>query len=192
MNRIRFILLFPILILAIACNKEPANPAEINLDWKDEGINPITFTEGFESGSYEPNWETHLDGATPEVEVLKTAARAGKYAARFKTTGANGDRRSELVPEIPRFEWYRQYWLGFSFKVTTPVEESGIIFQHHSTPGDKNWQDCTAGPNSFTSTNGNRAICSCGTIDAATTRGMISPATSGVFCAASRYMTSIR
>ncbi|QYY34390.1 heparin lyase I family protein [Ruficoccus sp. ZRK36] len=109
----------------------------------------ILFEDGFESGDYTTKWNTSAEGPTSLIEVVSSPVRSGSYAVHMKTTGANGDRRAELVPITESFYWEQEYWLGFSFQVRQYVGECGIIVQHHSVPHDRDWS-VGAGPNGFT------------------------------------------
>lgn len=106
----------------------------------------ITFEDGFESGNYS-KWKEHIEGAGSKIEMCNTRARSGKYSVRFTT---DNSRRAELVgePNI-EFYWGNEHWIGFSFYSKVPAGGAKIIYQHHSTPGDRDWS-CKANPNSFT------------------------------------------
>lgn len=106
----------------------------------------LIFEDGFENGNYE-KWKEHIEGNGSTVEICSQRARSGEYSVRFKTRGS---RRAELA-NAPNtdFLWGKEYWVGFSFYSAIPCGESRIIYQHHSTPGKRNW-NCKANPNSFT------------------------------------------
>lgn len=106
----------------------------------------LLFEEGFEKGNYS-NWKEHIEGDGSTIEIWKDRARSGEYSVKFETRES---RRAELVSAPnTQFFWGNEYWVGFSFYVENPLGKASIIYQHHSTPHDKDWS-CNADPNSFT------------------------------------------
>lgn len=106
----------------------------------------ILFYDGFESNSTQ-QWKKEIQesGGTAKVEISTNKVRDGRYAVRFV---CNSCRRSELAG-VPKFDWRKEYWVGFSFYLPKAPSGFRIINQHHSIPGDYNWS-CPAGGNSFT------------------------------------------
>ncbi|MBD3240832.1 MAG: DUF1961 family protein [Chitinivibrionales bacterium] len=108
----------------------------------------VLFFDGFESGSLgEWTKEIQNEGGSTKLEVSGTRARSGSKSVRFVCSSC---RRVELkgAPHT-RFDWGKEYWLGYSFYVQTQPSGFSIINQHHSIPSNYNWS-CPAGGNSFT------------------------------------------
>lgn len=107
----------------------------------------ILFTEGFESGVGAWKQDIETEGGSVVLETTGSKVRSGSKAARFV---CNGCRRVELsgAPHS-KFDWNKEYWLGYSFLVAKLPGGFRIMNQHHSTPHGRNWS-CPAGGNSFT------------------------------------------
>jgi len=111
------------------------------------GFSRVLFRDGFESGVSEWNEEIDLKGGTAKIEVSTTRSRNGKKSVRFV---GNGCKRVELKgAPSSKFDWGKEYWLGYSIYVQKPATGFSIVNQHHSIPHNKNWS-CPAGGNSFT------------------------------------------
>ena len=100
-----------------------------------------------------------------------TDPREGQYAVEFRVNPEPEEdnsrrlkeKRVELVAKGKKLHWYKEYWHGFSFKVTEVLsdpehEPNGdpdrgpykIVYQQHASPNDATINKKGAGPNTFT------------------------------------------
>lgn len=106
----------------------------------------IVFNNGFENGTAEWSatgpWKPDLANVS-----ISSIAREGTKSVRFLPSST--DNRSELTIRngFGNYDWYTEYWVGFSIRVHTPVPGIGAICQIHSVPQD--WA-IASGENAFT------------------------------------------
>ena len=113
----------------------------------------LILDNGFERGS--ADWTG--SGAwrkVPANAVASSNAREGKKSVRFLPV--SNQKRSEFVVNHGKgkFDWGKEYWVGFSINVLDAPDGYNVISQHHAVPhllpnGKADWS-CTSGPNSFT------------------------------------------
>lgn len=108
----------------------------------------VVFDNGFEGGS--SDWVSNNGAWKPEslnANIIGNA-REGSNAIQFLPEP--NDVRSEIITRSSDgfFDWYQEYWLGFSIKVVSEVTGYRIAMQHHAVPSGNAWNN-SAGQNGF-------------------------------------------
>lgn len=116
-----------------------------------EPLNAMLFEDGFENPS------SLLDSGPWYIESTNAQlvgnAREGNFAISFSDD--NGGARSEFSIDPPYyFDWYTEYWHGFSIKIVEPTNGYQNVIQHHALPekdsdGNIDWS-VIAGTSGFT------------------------------------------